>query len=166
MLRLDWNLLWTALNILIWYALIKKFLMKPINDVLEKRNAEVAEKYEEAEKAKEDALELKARYEKELAGVDDAKSQKMSEADADARREYERVLAEANAEAEKLIAAAKEESEAIRVQTLSDEKEELTDLVAEAVGKALIAGSGEKSDRKLYEKFLEEGIGGGKEGNG
>lgn len=30
MLKLDMNLLWTAVNVLIMYALLRKFLFKPV----------------------------------------------------------------------------------------------------------------------------------------
>ena len=37
MLKLDINLLWTVVNVLIMYALLRKFLFKPVQDVLDKR---------------------------------------------------------------------------------------------------------------------------------
>ncbi len=37
MLKLDINLLYTVVNILVMYALLRKFLFKPVQDVLDKR---------------------------------------------------------------------------------------------------------------------------------
>ncbi|MEI3139219.1 MAG: ATP synthase F0 subunit B [Lachnospiraceae bacterium] len=37
MLRLDWNLVFTVINLLILYVLMRKFLFKPVNEILEKR---------------------------------------------------------------------------------------------------------------------------------
>ena len=45
MLRLDINLVFTIINLLIWYAIIRIFLFKPINKVIDKRNAAIQEKY-------------------------------------------------------------------------------------------------------------------------
>mgnify|MGYP003084979315 FL=1 len=50
MLRLDINLVFTIINLLIWYAIIRIFLFKPINKVIYKRNAAIQEKYDEAKK--------------------------------------------------------------------------------------------------------------------
>ena len=50
MLRLDFNLVFTVLNILIWYVLIRKFLFKPINDIISKREDAINSRYEEAKK--------------------------------------------------------------------------------------------------------------------
>ena len=40
MLRLDWNLLLNIINLIILYALMKRFLFKPVNAILEKRRRE------------------------------------------------------------------------------------------------------------------------------
>ena len=37
MLKLDWNLLFTAIKIVVWYIIIKLFLFKPINNIIDKR---------------------------------------------------------------------------------------------------------------------------------
>lgn len=50
MLRLDINLVFTIINLLIWYAIIRIFLFKPINKVIDKRNTAIQEKYDEAKK--------------------------------------------------------------------------------------------------------------------
>ena len=47
MLRLDFNLVFTILNILIWYVLIRKFLFKPINNIITKREEALNARYDE-----------------------------------------------------------------------------------------------------------------------
>ena len=48
MLRLDINLLFTIINLLIWYFLIKKFLFKPVNNIIAKREEAIEGRYKEA----------------------------------------------------------------------------------------------------------------------
>ena len=62
MLRLDINLVFTIINLLIWYAIIRIFLFKPINKVIDKRNAAIQEKYDEAKKMQEEAQAEKEKY--------------------------------------------------------------------------------------------------------
>ena len=64
MLKLDWSLLWTALNVLIWYILIKTFLFKPVNNIIAKRNEKNQAIRKEAEDARAEALALKEQYQK------------------------------------------------------------------------------------------------------
>ena len=41
MLRIDSNILWTIINLLILYALMKHFLFQPVHDILDKRKQEI-----------------------------------------------------------------------------------------------------------------------------
>lgn len=48
MLKLDINLLFTVINLVVWYLLIKKFLFKPVNNIISKREEAIADRYREA----------------------------------------------------------------------------------------------------------------------
>ena len=52
MLKLDINPLWTVVNVLIMYALLRKFLFKPVQDVLDKRQKMVDDELANAQDAK------------------------------------------------------------------------------------------------------------------
>ena len=62
MLRLDINLLFTIINLLIWYLLIKKFLFKPVNNIIAKREEAIEGRYKEAEQEKLEAGQQKEKY--------------------------------------------------------------------------------------------------------
>ena len=51
MLKLDINLLYTVVNILVMYALLRKFLFKPVQDVLDKRQKMVDDELANAQAA-------------------------------------------------------------------------------------------------------------------
>jgi len=65
MLKLDINLLFTVINLVVWYLLIKKFLFKPVNNIISKREEAIADRYREAEQEKVQAGEQKQKYELE-----------------------------------------------------------------------------------------------------
>lgn len=44
MLKLDINLLFTVINLVVWYLLIKKFLFKPVNNIISKREEAIADR--------------------------------------------------------------------------------------------------------------------------
>lgn len=48
MLRLDINIVWTILNLLIIFAIVKIFLIKPIHKILDARQAEIDKQYADA----------------------------------------------------------------------------------------------------------------------
>ena len=69
MLRLDINIVWTILNLLIIFAIVKIFLIKPIHKILDARQAEIDKQYADAKAAQDSANELKGQYEASLSGV-------------------------------------------------------------------------------------------------
>ena len=58
MLRLDLNLVWTIINMLIIYAIYRKFLYQPVHKILDARQAEIDKQYADAETARQSAEQL------------------------------------------------------------------------------------------------------------
>ena len=68
MLNLDWNIVWTIVNILVLFLLLKHFLFKPITEMMESRTAEIENNLKDAEDQKQKASELTAQYGKSSRG--------------------------------------------------------------------------------------------------
>ena len=66
-----WNFIWTAVNLIILYILLRIFLFKPINKLMEDRTRSVQEDIDSAKKAKEDAEALKQQYEESISEAKD-----------------------------------------------------------------------------------------------
>ena len=81
MLRLDWNLLFTVINLLILYVLMKRFLFKPVNEILEKRQREEDARLSAAEEAKNSALKSKEEYEASIKNAEQEKKKIMQQAE-------------------------------------------------------------------------------------
>ena len=99
MLKLDINLLFTVINLVVWYLLIKKFLFKPVNNIISKREEAIADRYREAEQEKVQAGEQKQKYEALQSSIQDEKTKVMQKAQEDAREAYRQIVDEANRKA-------------------------------------------------------------------
>ena len=64
-----WTMIFQILNLLLLTVLFKKFLFKPVTEILDKRKSEIENHYSEAEKAENDAKTLKQGYEAKMAGA-------------------------------------------------------------------------------------------------
>ena len=138
MLRLDINIVWTILNLLIIFALVKIFLIKPIHKILDARQAEIDKQYADAKAAQDSAEELKTKYEASLSGVQAEKEGILNEARGKASNEYDRIVADAQTEAKKIQQA----------------QEQIAGLVVEATAKLVAAKQNADSDRELYNQFI------------
>ena len=69
MLELDWDIVWTIVNLLILFLLLKHFLFKPITQMMESRTAEIENNLKDAEEQKQKAQQLNTQYEEQLQGA-------------------------------------------------------------------------------------------------
>ena len=154
MLNLGWSLVWTIINLIIFYLLMKRFLVGPDLGIMEKRKNLIAQELENAKAAQEKAEELKGHYEGALAGAKEESAQIIEAARADAKSESERMVKEANLEAAKIIENARVTAEQEKENALQGAKSEIAGLALEAARKLLSEGSTEKGNSMLYDEFL------------
>lgn len=154
MLSLGWGLVWTIVNLIILYLLLKKFLVGPVLGIMEKRREQIARDLENAQTAQKQAEELKGRYEGALAAVKAESAQILEEARADAKTERERLVREANRQAAKILETAQNTAEQEKKNAMQGAKAEIAGLAMEAAKKLLSQGSTKKGNQMLYDEFL------------
>ncbi|MBR5468554.1 MAG: F0F1 ATP synthase subunit B [Firmicutes bacterium] len=156
MLRLDINLVFTILNVLILYFLMKKFLFKPVNGVIAKREEEIQKKLSEAEVAKQQAARVN---EECAAAVESAKEEAeaiIAEAKNKGRMEYERILSTANEDAAKRMQKAEEMIAEEKEKSLRNMEKEIEALVMTAAAKVVGENVSVESNKSFYDEFIAE----------
>ena len=69
MIQFNVSLLFTIINLIVFYLLLKKSLFKPVMGIMEKREKMIADGLKNASDSQEEAARLKAEYEKALEGA-------------------------------------------------------------------------------------------------
>lgn len=156
MLRLDWNLLFNIINLIILYVLMKKFLFGPVKVILEKRQAEADERFAQADEKEDRAQETRKRYETLLADAEGQRKQIVAEARQEASREYGRMIDEAKAQADGIVEKARTDAENEKKVIMQQADSAVKDLVVNAAAKMVGAAEDPESDRALYEQFLKK----------
>ena len=156
MLRLDFNLVLEMINLVVLFLILRKFLFRPVMNIMEKRKAMIAEGLKNADEQQEAARELKKQYEDALSGAKDESLRMIEQAKLDARTEYDRILKEADAQAGKLLVTARETIDLEREQTLRDMKSQVAGLAMEAAKKLVTQQCQADDGRAIYDQFLKE----------
>ncbi len=151
MLRLDINLLFTAANLLIWFLLIRKFLFKPINTVISKREEALASQYAKAQELQEEAAKEKDKCAKFQEQIEQEKTAAIAKAKEDARTEYDRILTDAREKAERIVEMSREEGEQEKARIIGAAEQEIRSLIMETAVRSMQSSAG---DRALYDQFL------------
>ena len=133
MLSIDpWNILWTVVNLLVLYAIFKKFLYQPVMNVINARDEMVKNQFADAKKEQEDAKALKAEYQDKLESAQTEADQIILEARDRAQKEHERTLEKTRVEADAMLEKAKSD--------IANEQEKATKAAEADIAKlALIA---------------------------
>ena len=69
MLRIDFNLVLTIINLIVLYLILRKFLFRPVMDIMEKREKMIADGISHANEEQDKAHALKKQYEDALNGA-------------------------------------------------------------------------------------------------
>ena len=80
MLRLDINLVFTIVNIVVLYICMRLFLFKPVNKILKQRQDAVQKQFDDAKEAQDKAEALKQEYEASLTNARAESDRMMEEA--------------------------------------------------------------------------------------
>lgn len=156
MLKFDFNLLWTIVNLIIFYLLMRFFLIKPIKKTLQARKELIDNQFKEAEDTVNAANEKMADYEDKIKNVNTEAKEIISDARDKAKVEYNKILDKANNDAIRLKQDAQKQIELDTENARRDVKEELAKLAMEAAQKVVGESVSAKTDAEIYDKFLNE----------
>lgn len=156
MLKFDWNILFTLINLVIFYLLMKRFLFKPILKVMNKRKEMINKQFQDADDAKSQALELKKQYEDRLKGADDETERILGEARENAKTEYSRIIDRAQQDVVKMKEDAQKQIDAESEKAMRNAKENIASLAIEAAEKVVGANVDAEKNSAIFDEFLNE----------
>lgn len=116
-----WTLIFTWINLLILFLIMKKLLFKPITNIIKQREEEVGLIYEKAEAAQRDAEGMRIEY-----------TNKLSEANNEAGRIIKGATVYANEKSEEIVSEAKDAAEQIKLKAEKEIEQEKKKAIDEA----------------------------------
>lgn len=150
------NLLITVGNLLVLLVLMRKFLYKPVLEIIAKRQELIDGQFAQADAEKKEAEQLKKQYEACLAEAEDRKAAAVIEAKNRARIEYDNMISEAEKKAGAILAEAKKAGQEEKDRALREAGGEITKLAVAAAAKIVADQAGEESDHRIYDEFLKK----------
>lgn len=145
-------MIWTILNLLILYALMMKFLFKPVRAIIAKRQEEIDTSYEEVKKTQEETQKKQAQVDAQLENIQQICDGYVVDAKKQAQIEYDEIIDSANLKSNEIIETARQNAEHV----MDEEKRKAQDEVAAMIRQAAFKIAGETNDEKLYDDFLKE----------
>ena len=150
-----WTMIAQFLNLMIQLFLIKKFLFKPVNEILEKRRQAADQEIRDARKAKEEAEGLRSQYESGIAEAHAEAARLVQGAQKEAQLRADELLQEAQAKAAGIKAQAEADIAQERKKAINEVKNEIGGLAMDIAGKVVEKEIDEADHRRLIEEFIK-----------
>lgn len=149
-----WNFVATICNLFIQMYLIKRFLFKPINEILEKRRAKADAEIQEAVQAREEANAIKSEYEQNMLDAKNKANEILVSAQRTASIQSEEILKDAASQAAAIKAKAESDIAQERRKAVNEIKGEIGGMAVEIAGKVIEREISEADHAKLIDDFI------------
>lgn len=156
MIKIDINLVFTIINLLVLYLLMKKFLFGPIIKVMDVRKAMIDQQFAGAKEQEDQAKALKEQYEGALKSAREESFQIMEQARKEAKAQADKTVEDTQAKVSAMLAKAQEGINTERENAMRQMKDDVASLAMEAAGKIIGKNSGADQDLSLYDQFIEK----------
>lgn len=156
-MEIQWDiLLWSTINFLVLFVLLRKFLWQPVLNMMKEREDRISENLDQAENAREEAIVMKTDYETRLAAAQAKTEQMLAEASRRAEEIRQELLAKAQAEADEVLRKAEETIAREREAALAELRGEVADLAIQVAERVLQREINDEDQRRLVRTFVEQ----------
>ena len=150
-----WNFIATICNLFIQVYLIKRFLFKPINEMLDKRKAKADAEIQDAVKAKEEAIAMKSEYEQNMLEAKNKANEIVTNAQKTAAIQSEEMLKEASQQAAAMKAKAESDIAQEKRKAVNEVKNEIGGMAVEIAGKVVEREIKQQDHQALIDEFIQ-----------
>ena len=153
-----WQILISLINLVLLFFIIKKFLFKPVKNILAKRQDEINSQYDAADQARTEAEQSRVAYEEKLSGAKSEADAILQSAADNAKFRGDKIIAEAQQTADGIIRRAETEAELERKKAIDGIKQEIVSVSGALAEKMIEREINTDDHRALIDSFIE-GIG-------
>ena len=150
-----WTVIFQILNLLLLMVLFKKYLFKPVMEILEKRQAEIEGHYQEAQQAETDAKAMKADYESKMSGARQEADRVIKTATESANAMSASIVEEARTQADQLKRRAQTEIDLERRRAFDEVKGELSGIALDIASQVIEREVNEKDHEAFIDEFIK-----------
>lgn len=150
-----WTALFTLLNTLALFYVLKSYLFVPVMKMIDDRQQEIDGLYADAGKAKAEAEKMEQDYRQMLDNASATGERLVKEAVARGQKREEEILRQANAEADAIREKASADIAQDKKKALNDAKDEISELALSIADKVVGRELTDHDQARLVDGFIE-----------
>ena len=148
--------LFTLLNTVALFLVLKKFLWGPVMKMIAERQQEIDDMYTDADNAKQQAQQLRTEYEQVLSEAQQTGDRLVKEAMARGQQRQEELLRQANADADAIRRKAEADIAREKKKAVDNAKSEIAGLAVDIAGKVVGESLDNGGHAKLVDRFIDQ----------
>ena len=148
--------LFTLINTIALFLVLKIFLFKPVMKMIADRQQEIDDMYDAAGRAKESAAALETEYKDKLSVASETSERMVKEAVARGQNREEEIIRQANMEADAIRNKAAADIAQEKKKAINDAKDEISGLAMAIAGKVVGRELNEADQAALVDNFIDE----------
>lgn len=156
MLTLNWNIIWTFVDLIVLYVLLKKFLFARVQKVLDQRQEMIQGQMDHAKEqealANQNLQQVRETVEN---ATKEAREKAQRILEAASRKEKEQLQA-SEEEAKRILISSRKQAEQERKKLLADTQDEMVTIAMLAARKAVGNNINKEKEKALFEDLLKK----------
>lgn len=156
MLTLNWNIIWTFVDLIVLYVLMKKFLFARVQKVLDQRQEMIQGQMDHAKEQEALANQnLQQAQETVENATKEAREKAQRILEAASKKEKEQLQA-SEEDAKRILISSRKQAEQERKKLLADTQDEMVTIAMLAARKAVGNNINEEKEKALFEDLLKK----------
>ena len=148
------TMIFAWINLLVLYFILRKLIFKPVKNMIDSRQQEIDDMYENAENAQSSAEQMRTEYEAKLEGANEESEEILKRAVRRAQLREEEILREADEKAQRVLERAEEQVELEKKRAINEVKNEVSEM-AIGIAAAVIERDIDKSEHEtMIDTFI------------
>ena len=144
----------TAVNLIVLVAVLAFVLYKPLKKFMAQRTEKVKERIEQSEKALQEANELRDKYEKLIADIEEEREAILAEGRAASLERSEEIIADARKEAANIYRRSMEDLRMEQENSMDDMKKSIVEISTRMAAHFVTVSV----DRETQDRYIEEAM--------
>lgn len=156
MLTLNWNIIWTVVNLIVLFLLLKKFLFQPVKNIMTERETMMRGQLADAEQKEQMAEEKLSQAHSFLQNADEKAHQEAASILKETEQKNHALLAQAQEQADKILADSRKRADKEREKLLRDSRNEIADMALSAAKRLAGTYISREEEERLFAQMINE----------
>lgn len=156
LIGITYELAFQLINTFLVFLILKKFLFKPVMNVMEAREKDIKENLAQGEKTKREGLSLKKEYEDKVSSAKNEGQEIIKQATLRAEQKEAEIISTAKEEAHSIKERASKDVEQERQKVMNEIKDDISDIALLAASKVIEKDIDKSKHKELINNFIKE----------